>query len=118
MTVRIPAEVAETLSVIGRQSDSRMREVARVFVYLKELEAELGDGRTSLEFWNVRDSAAGLLESRCTLKSGASVWRLYPQTNKHAVVLLACLEGQIQVLAVCSRRSLEAVERRLADLTL
>jgi hypothetical protein len=113
MTISISAEIRESFCRTARKSDRHLRETARIFAYLRELESDIQDRRIAQEFWNIRDSASGWLESCRTLPSGTPIWRLYPQ-HRHAIALLALQNGEICVLQICCRRELETVERALS----
>lgn len=114
MTVNTTTEFKEAFSKIARKGDRHLRETARIYAYLLELDADIRDGRVSMDFWNVQDSAWGWLESQCTLRSGTPIWRLYPQ-HRHAIALLAQLGGEICALQICARRELEAAELALSN---
>ena len=114
MTISISAEIREAFSRLACKSDRHLRETARIFAYLRELETELQEGRVSLDFWNIQDSASGWLESSFTLRTGTPIWRLYPQ-HRHVIALLARQEGKIAVIQLCCRKDLEAVERALSS---
>ena len=114
MTVNITTDFQESFSEIACKGDRHLRETARIYAYLLELDAELRDGRVSMAFWNVQDSASGWLKSKSTLRSGTPIWRLYPQ-HRYAIALLAKLGGQISALQICGHRELAAVELALSS---
>jgi hypothetical protein len=115
MTVYVSPKSKGVLSKIAKTSDRHLREAARVYGYLRELDNDLKHGRISLEFWNVRDCAAGLLESRCNMPSGAPLWRLYSRQHRHVIALLVKEDGVICLLEICSRSELRAVESALTS---
>jgi hypothetical protein len=96
---------------IARSSPQAQREVVRIYVYLEHLEIKLRE--RSLEFWSIRDSASGWLESCATLKDGTAIWRLYP-THVYCIAFLAERdELDLLVLDVSSRAEIEMTEARL-----
>ena len=114
MTVNITTEFKRSFALISRKSDPHLRQTARIYAYLFELDADIRDGRVSMDYWNVQDSASGWLESQSTLRSGTPIWRLYPQ-HRHAIALLARFAGEIRALRICGRRELIATERELSS---
>jgi hypothetical protein len=99
------------LRIAANESLWAQREVARVFVYLEELETKIATGS---EFWNIRDSASGVLESHATLRSGTPIWRLCP-THVHCIAVLIEQEGDLLVLDICNRAEIETVENGLIN---
>jgi hypothetical protein len=108
-TLLISTETRQKIIQIAKKGGLRApREVARVYVYLENYQANL------TEFWNVRDSASGRLTSSATLRDGTPIWRLCP-THVHCIALLAEQDGDLLVLDVCSRAEIEEAESRLIN---
>jgi hypothetical protein len=104
-----PEAVEYSCRIAEEGSFWAQREVARLFSCLKTLESKLA---RSVDFWNVGDSASGLLESHATLNDGTPVWRLCP-THYHCIALVAMHNGDLLVLEICSRAEIDSVERKL-----
>jgi hypothetical protein len=109
-TIVVPADVTEKMVWIARSNPGAHREVVRVYVYLERLEMKLE--QAPLEFWNIRDSASGWLESCATLNDGTPIWRLYP-THVHCIAFLAERDGDLLVLDVSSKAEVETTETQL-----
>ena len=109
MIIGVSAPVRAQFLNIARTGSGALREVARIFHYLDELQNALGRRNCRSDFWNVGGSASGQLESARNLSCGSPIWRLYPR-HRHAIALVARLDRGIEVLAVCSRKDLNAVE--------
>jgi hypothetical protein len=110
MSLILDPGVEDRLVAIGAKNSLRaQREVARVFAFLRRLEEKMIAG--SADFWNVGPGASGKLAAGATRRSGESLWRLYPK-HYHCVGILS-KNGDVRVLAVCSRSELAEIERSL-----
>ena len=111
MKLHITTEAEEALYRIAEEGDLLARhEVARVFSYLERLETKIADAAPA--YWNIGDSASGVLTSHATLKNGTPIWRLYP-THVQCIALLAAQDGDLFVLEICSEAVVNTIELEL-----
>lgn len=103
------------LARIARTGDLQARtEVARVIAALKNFREKLA---STLDYWNIAESASGTISSRATMKNGASLWRLYP-THVYCIGLLEMRDGDLYLLAVCHEVDITSVEHEISQLEL
>jgi hypothetical protein len=87
------------------------REVARTYVYLRYLNEKIA---AAPDFWNIDGSATGFLQSFTTRRNGNPIWRLCP-THVSCIALLTVQDGDLLVLAICSRAEIETLEQTLIN---
>jgi hypothetical protein len=97
--------------ILQDQSLWSQEEVAKIYSRLLVLQEKI---TASIEFWNVEDSASGILES-CHTVNGTPVWRLCPPGNRY-IALLAVYDDDLVVLDICQEANADAVERELTTI--